>query len=316
MDTAETNSCPICSDTLSKKFLSKVNLIYGTEYHLVECYHCGGIFFDPLPTTEQLATFYSAAYYDFDPWREQGKGMAFARRLSAWKTTGRLLDVGCATGFFIYGIKNHSQWEVVGTDFGESAIRFAKEKLGLNVFHGDLAEIHFPDEYFDYIHVNNVLEHVPNPVSLLSECRRILKSDGIFYLSVPNGAVDSRDLIDFYTEEQLPARSKQGHIFFFQKKTLLYLFEKFGFTVIKAETYSIKRGLRSIGILPRKTDWKKDYFPRTEPESLHLHSEVTIPNKKKHSDFYYRFRFVQGNLQHVPGLHNVGLDFLFLLKKR
>lgn len=310
------NPCPICSDPAPKKLLSKVSLIYGTEYSLVECSQCNIIFFDPLPTTEQLATFYSAAYYDFDPWREHGKGMAFARRLSAWRTTGRLLDVGCATGFFIYGIKKYSRWEVVGTDFGESAIRFAKEQLGLNVFHGDLAEIHFPDEYFDYVHVNNVLEHVPNPVVLLRECHRILKHNGIFYLSVPNGAVDSRDLIDFYLEEQLPARSKQGHIFFFQQKTLQYLFEKIGFTVMKAETYSIKRGLRSIGVLPRKKGWKNDYFPRTSSESITQQSEVTIPKKKKHSDFYYQFRFVQGNLQHLPGLHNFGLDFLFLLKKR
>lgn len=310
------NTCPICSDTAEKKIISKVNLIYGTEYNLVKCLRCGIIFFNPLPTVDQLATFYSASYYDFNPWREQGKGMAFARQLSKWKKSGTFLDVGCATGFFIYGIKNHSSWEVYGTDFGESAIRFAKEKLGLNAFHGDLSDIAFPDEHFDYVHVNNVLEHVPNPVPLLKECHRIVKRDGIFYLSVPNGFVDSKDLIDFYNEEKIPARSKQGHIFFFQEKTLRILFETIGFDIVKAETYSVKRGLRSIGLLPRKKDWKKDYFPKISPESISAQSDVVIPEKKKHSDWYYRFRFVQGNLQHIPGLHNFGLDFLFLLKKR
>lgn len=310
------NPCPICSSNTGKKFLCKVNLIYGTEYDLVECPQCGIICFDPLPTIEQLATFYSAGYYDFDPWREQGKGMAFAHQLTKWKQTGKFLDVGCATGFFIYGIKNHSQWEVSGTDFGESAIRYAKEKLGLNAFHGDLGGIHFPDEHFDYVHVNNVLEHVPNPVPLLKECHRIVKRDGIFYLSVPNGFVDSRDLVDFASSEKIPARSKQGHIFFFQEKTLRRLFDEIGFEILKTETYSIKRGLRSVGLLKRKKDWKKDYFPKTSPEQISQQTEVIIPNKKKHSDLYYKFRFVQGNLQHVPGLHNFGLDFLFLLKKK
>jgi SAM-dependent methyltransferase len=310
------NSCPICSETSSKIFLSKVNLTFGTEYDLVECPHCRIIYFNPLPTIEQLAAFYSASYYDFDPWREQGKGMAFARQLSKWKKTGKFLDVGCATGFFIYGIKNHSAWEVYGTDFGESAIRFAKEKLGLNAFHGDLASIHFPDDHFDYVHMNNVLEHVPNPVPLLKECHRIVKRNGIFYLSVPNGFVDSKDLIDFYNEETMPARSKQGHIFFFQEKTLRYLFDTIGFDIVKTETYSVKRGLRSIGVLPRKKDWKKDYFPKTSPESISIQKDVIVPVKKKHSDWYYRFRFVQGNLQHLSGLYNFGLDFLFLLKKR
>lgn len=308
--------CPVCSDLSDKIFHSKVNLIYGTEYDLVECPRCAVIYFDPMPTIEQLAIFYSAGYYDFDPWREQGKGMAFARQLKQWRKTGKFIDIGCATGFFIYGIKNHSQWEVYGTDFGESAIRFAKEKLGLNAYNGDIADIRFPDEHFDYVHVNNVLEHVPNPVTLLKECHRIVKKDGIFYLSVPNGKVDSRDLIDFYREEQKPARSKQGHIFFFQDKTLGRLFNEIGFEVIKQETYSVKRGLRSIGVLPRKKDWKKDYFPKTEPEKISPHSEVVVPDKKKHSDLYYQLRFWQGNLQHIPGLHNFGLDFLFLLKKK
>jgi SAM-dependent methyltransferase len=309
-------TCPICSSSAPKKFLCKVNLIFQTEYNLVECEECGIIYFNPMPTIPQLATFYSAGYYDFDRWREEGKGMAFARQLQRWKTTGKFIDVGCATGFFINGIKNHSQWEVYGTDFGESAIRFAQENLGLHAFHGDLADAKFPSDYFDYVHVNNVLEHVPNPVELLNECHRILKPDGIFYVSVPNGFVDSRDLVDFYQEEKIPARSKQGHIFFFQEKPLKKLFADIGFTIIKKETYSIKRGLRSIGMLPRKKDWKKDYFPKTQPEQGSLQTDVVIPEKKKHSDVYYRFRYWQGNLQHIPGLHNFGLDYLFLLKKK
>lgn len=307
--------CPVCFDASEKEFRARVTLVYGTEYDLVECPRCGVIRFDPIPTVEQLATFYSAGYFDFDPWREQGKGMAFARRLTRWRSSGRFIDVGCATGFFIYGIKNNSRWDVYGTDFGESAIRHAKEKLGLNAFHGDIADIRFPEEYFDYVHVNNVLEHVRNPVTVLRECRRILKRDGIFHLSVPNGRVDSRDLIDFYGEEKLPARSKHGHIFFFHERTLKRLFDEIGFDVIKEETYSVKRGLRSMGVLPRKADWKKGYFPRTQPEGAPRQSEVAIPDGKRRGDLYYRFRFWQGNIQHLPGLHDFGLDFLFLLKK-
>ncbi len=204
-----------------------------------------------------------------------------------------------------------------GTDFGASAVRFAKEQLGLNVQQGDLADAKFPSEYFDYVHVNNVLEHVPNPIELMTECKRILKPDGVFYLSVPNGAVDCRDIIDFEREEQKPARSKQGHIFFFLDVTLLRIFRKLGLEVISQKTYSIKRGLRSIGVLPRKSDWKRDYYPRTEPEGITEEAEVILPNdKKKHSDLYYRLRFAQGNLQQIPGLHTFGLDYVFLLKKK
>ncbi len=314
MNRSSTNACPLCADTADKRFLCKANLIYGTVYDLVECENCGVIYFSPMPTIAELETFYNASYYNMDRHREEGKGMAFAKRLTRWKTKGKFLDVGCATAFFINGIQTHSQWEVYGTDFGESAIRFARETLGLNVRHGDLADAKFPDAYFDYVHVNNVLEHVLDPISLLKECRRIVKPEGVFYLSVPNGFNDSLDLIDFYNLEQQPARSKNGHIFFFRDKTLYKLFDEIGFTVQKQTTYSIKRGMRSIGYLPRKSDWKQDLFPKTSPEVI-VSSEINLPaNAKKHSNFYYSYRFIQGELQKIPGLYKFGLDFEFILK--
>jgi 2-polyprenyl-3-methyl-5-hydroxy-6-metoxy-1,4-benzoquinol methylase len=308
--------CPVCGEDGNGWILSRVNLIYMSDFDLVECSSCGVICFDPLPTPEQLSVFYSASYYNFEKDREEGKGMAFARRLRRWKESGEFLDVGCATGFFINGIKKHSKWNVHGTDFGKSAAKFANEKLGLDVRHGDISDAGFDDASFDYVHVNNVLEHVLNPVSLLKECRRLVKPDGFFYLSVPNGFVDSRDLIDFYNIEKKPARSKNGHIFFFPSRTLMMLLEKVGFAIHKTKTYSLKRGLRSVGYLRRKKDWKKDYFPRESPE-IQVSSEIEIPDEpQRHSNFYYKYRFLQGNLQMIPGLHEVGLDFLFIMKPK
>jgi len=293
----------------------KTTLVFGTEYDFVECPTCGVLYFSPMPTTAQLTRFYCAAYYNFDRWREEGKGMAFARQLKRWKSAGKFLDVGCATGFFIHGIKQHSQWEVYGTDFGTSAVQFARTQLGLNVQLGNLADAHFPSNYFDYVHVNNVLEHVLNPLELLHECYRIIKPDGVFYVSVPNGFVDSRDLISFYNEEHKPARSKHGHIFFFQKQTLLYLFSKIGFEIIKRQTYGWKRGLRSVEKAPRKRDWKAGYYPCMTPEQSAHAGDIKVPEqKKKYGDWYSYYRFWQGNLHRVSGLHNLGLDFLFLLR--
>lgn len=310
-----TISCPICHSTAEKVWLCKTTLVFGTEYDVVECRSCGVIYFVPMPTPAQLAVFYSAAYYNFERWREQGKGMALARQLQRWKATGKFLDVGCATGFFIYGIKQHSLWEVYGTDFGASAVQFARTHLGLNVQVGDLADIHFPSNYFDYVHVNNVLEHVLNPIALLQECHRILKPDGLLYISVPNGFVDSRDLITFYNEEHTPARSKHGHIWFFQKQTLLYLFGTIGFRILKQQTYGWKHGLQSVKKLPKKRNWKTGYYPCTMPEQSAHAGDITIPeSKKKHSNWYYYYRFWRGNLQRIPGLYNIGLNFLFLLR--
>lgn len=304
--------CPICGDQENKAFLCKVTLVFGTEYDLRQCNHCKAAYFDPLPTVDHLERFYSAAYYDFDRWHEEAKGSIYASKLKRLKRTGTFLDVGCATGFFINGIDRNSEWEVYGVDFGEAAIRYARETLKLNVREGDLRDAQYPDQFFDYIHVNNVLEHVPDPVVLLKECRRIIKPDGHLFLSVPNGTNDRRNLIAFYESEGLPARSVSGHIFFFARDTLLMVFEKVGFAVQRKKTGSIKRGLRNVGYLPRKKRWKKDYFPREAPEG-EARSEIVIP-PKKYPELYYRYRHIQSHLHDIPGLHEFGLDFIFLLR--
>jgi len=258
--------CPVCKNDQEKLFLCKVSLVLGFEYDLVECQNCGVIYFDPLPTVDQLNRFYSASYYNFNRWHDEAKGKIYAKKLTKLKKNGRFLDVGCSTGFFINAIKNNSSWEVYGVDFGQDAVQFAREKLHLDVERGNLQDAAFPDRYFDYIHLNNVLEHVPDPLSLLKECKRIVKPGGTFFLSVPNGKNDSRGLIDFYQSEHIPARSVNGHIFFFPSKTLLTLFAEIGFTVKSRKTGSIKRGLRNSGLLRKKKNWKQQYFPQ-EPNT-------------------------------------------------
>jgi SAM-dependent methyltransferase len=44
----------------------------------------------------------------------------------------------------------------------------------------------FPDETFDVVFSSNVLEHVQDPVKVLSETRRVLKPGGMMHVVVPN----------------------------------------------------------------------------------------------------------------------------------
>ncbi|MDZ7767049.1 MAG: class I SAM-dependent methyltransferase [Melioribacteraceae bacterium] len=185
-----------------------------------------------------------------------------------------------------------------------------KTKLDLNVKQGEIQNAEFPNKFFDYIHINNVLEHVRDPKGFLSECRRIIKNDGYLFLSVPNGYNDSRNLIKFYEEENKPARSKSGHLYFFQKETFYKLFETTGFKILKSKTNGIKRGLRNLEILPKKKNWKTDYYPQQPSKK----SNIKIDEEKKYSDFYYKFRYMQTRLYDIPGLHKFGLDYLFLLR--
>jgi SAM-dependent methyltransferase len=51
---------------------------------------------------------------------------------------------------------------------------------------GSLENTRFPDQSFDAVTLNQVIEHVHDPVSLIRECLRILKPGGKLVLATPN----------------------------------------------------------------------------------------------------------------------------------
>jgi 2-polyprenyl-3-methyl-5-hydroxy-6-metoxy-1,4-benzoquinol methylase len=98
---------------------------------------------------------------------------------------GRVLDVGCGSGDFLF--KMHQLgWSVTGVDFDGKAIANAKAKHGFELLHSDLAGACFADNFFDAVTMNHVIEHVPEPTTLLAEIRRILKPGGRLVATTPN----------------------------------------------------------------------------------------------------------------------------------
>jgi ubiquinone/menaquinone biosynthesis C-methylase UbiE len=99
----------------------------------------------------------------------------------------RFLDVGCGGGQFTMECARLIQAsDVYGLEINEQAAQEAQKK-GVKVVVGD-ASLGFPfaTEYFDVIMANQILEHVLNTDNMLSECHRVLRSNGTMLLAVPN----------------------------------------------------------------------------------------------------------------------------------
>ena len=310
------SACPVCGAAGGAEALCEATLGYGTLFRLVECAECGVRHLDPLPSVEQLQNFYRAEYYGSDWYKQQGWGKAFARSVLAGRAPGRFLDVGCGLGYFIDGVRKSSGWEVYGVEFSESAVGYARTELGLDVRQGELSRAGFGENFFDYVQIRNVLEHVTDPVGLLRECRRILKPSGTLHLFVPNGSVDSLDLIRYGREEGRPALSKSGHVFFFPARTLRRMFDETGFTLERGGTYGIRRGLASLKLWPRSARWKKYYAPKEGAAPAAEEGAIRLPKKKNRPDLYYRYRLLRMQLRTLPGMRRFGLDYELLLRPR
>jgi predicted SAM-dependent methyltransferase len=72
---------------------------------------------------------------------------------------------------------------------GVEPSRYAATKAteaGFKVTCGLLHDAAFPDASFDAVSMFHVLEHTPQPIEVLRECRRILKPGGELVIGVPN----------------------------------------------------------------------------------------------------------------------------------
>ena len=107
------------------------------------------------------------------------------------KSFPKILDVGSGIGKFI-SVCNEKGYHCIGIEPSEKACKLAKEILkeeGCNrtkLVCGIGEELPFPDESFDAVTSITVLEHVKDLRKTISECLRVLKKHGVFYLLVPN----------------------------------------------------------------------------------------------------------------------------------
>ena len=180
---------------------------------------------------------------------------------------GRLLDVGCGNGRFLAQMRDLG-WEVMGIEPDPKAVSIAKEHFGLEVFQGTLEEAGFPDSSFDAIAMNHVIEHVPDPIGLLAECRRVLKPGGKLVVVTPNIQSLGRRLFgEHWRGWEVPR-----HLFLFSPKSLRACAERAGFVVQNLRTtskgarwiWAASRLIRRDGRLPGGLVWRLGLWLRLE----------------------------------------------------
>jgi 2-polyprenyl-3-methyl-5-hydroxy-6-metoxy-1,4-benzoquinol methylase len=99
----------------------------------------------------------------------------------------RILDIGCGQGCFAARLKAERGAEIWGIELDPVAAGMAAERLD-HVLTGDALALAptLPDSHFNCIVLNDILEHLFAPESLLSLLRPKLAADGVVVASIPN----------------------------------------------------------------------------------------------------------------------------------
>ena len=171
------NFCPVCRIELSVEFYS---------WHLL-CKRCGYEKAN-LQTTINLVSAHNLIDEDA---RETGLRELrignFKKLMSIIKSIrpngGRLLDVGCAYGWFLEVAKK--DFDVFGLEPDKNIFEIISRR-GLPVRMGYFPGALNKSEKFDVIVFNDVIEHIPNIELILAFCHQRLNQNGLLVINVPN----------------------------------------------------------------------------------------------------------------------------------
>ncbi len=223
--------CPACHN------FNRVELGDKSSFQMLGCKGCGSIYSSHLPSSEESQDY--DEYYT----EENLKVPAFIlNRLDEiiedfrpFFNHGKLLDIGFGAATLM-DVARDKGWQVLGVEVSKPAIENAR-KLGFEVFHGDLSEAKYPDNYFDVITASEIIEHCQQPEILLNEVIRILRPGGLFWATTPS----AKGLSYRLTGLDWTVISPPEHLQLFSEKGVRLMLKNAGFTQL---------GIKNFGFNP------------------------------------------------------------------
>lgn len=280
-------TCCLCGSEGKELYAGLTDRLFGAPgyWNLKQCHNssCGLVWLDPMPLAEDIGVAYKG--YFTHQVSENARNKNFKHIVMDWlrkmlaaisgingmqqarkhqylenKQVGKLLEVGCGAGDYLNLMRNRG-WDVEGVDFDTEAAKNASEQFDIKVHSGQLKDINYPDGNFDAITMSHVIEHIFDPVSLLQECRRILKPTGCLVIITPN----VKSYGHSYFNSGWRALEPPRHVFLYSSLSLKRLADKAGFNDVDVFTTPVSaegvfRGSLSIRKVGRYDMQEKSSF--------------------------------------------------------
>ncbi|MFN4245771.1 MAG: class I SAM-dependent methyltransferase [Brevinematia bacterium] len=112
-------------------------------------------------------------------------GSCYVRNFVSSLRGKRVLDVGCGIGVFLEVAKSRG-YDIVGVDLNKDVLHIVSSSIRDNIVISSFEEFD-TREKFDVVTMWYVLEHLPDPESVLKKAWNILKYGGVLAISTPNG---------------------------------------------------------------------------------------------------------------------------------
>lgn len=164
---------------------------------VVQCMRCGFYYTNPMPFWDDAAvqTLYDVDYFGDEStwWHHVRTEVDPRRRLDAIEeelqkqgsSTPQLLDIGCGQGYVLEHALQRG-WDVWGLEASKTWAHETAARLSVKVWAAAVEEADLPSESRDVVFSDSVVEHLPEPITMMKLARYVLRPGGIAYLVTPN----------------------------------------------------------------------------------------------------------------------------------
>lgn len=221
-------SCAVCNSDKVIYLASKNNFIFN------QCTDCDFTFLDPMPVQEELNNQYTDNEKEVEPTYDKASSRlrrAFLKlpRFFPYAFNKDTLDLGCGGGFIAHVLSIIANTSI-GIDINEKAIAYAKNKFKRPIYLcKNFSELLDEQKQYDFIYSSEVIEHISDVNIYMRILQKLTRTGGYVYITTPD-----------LGHPKVPANINDWDVFtppvhvqFFSKKTVVVLFQKYGFKILK-----------------------------------------------------------------------------------
>jgi len=187
-----TTRCSHCGSEATPYLVSKdYNIaITENEFRYFKCTGCGLLFISPVP--DDLGRYYPQSYSAYEKptvdelQLKSGLETSKLKIIQNYVTSGRLLEIGPASGGFAY-LAKVSGFEVDCIEMDKNCCEILRDVIQVNAVNSnDIVEAFGGLGHYNVIVMWHVIEHLINPLEVIEVAARHLAPGGILVLATPN----------------------------------------------------------------------------------------------------------------------------------